>query len=442
MAITSSLPGKRRLADATTDEQRPIWEENGQAAVRSRLGTVRKMTATVPWSRGRFGSAAAAVGVALGAVVLAAGACGTGPGFESGGVRLDGETMGTRWMVRVRGGEGRTGPDAEALRALRAVVERELDAVDRAMSNWREDSEVSRWNARSNAASEGADAEGGSFRARPISEPLAEVVAAALAVHRASGGAFDLTVPPLLRLFGFGPGGDPSAAAPTPAAVEAARARVGSDRLRLERGPDGEAVLHAAAGIELDLSGIAKGYAVDRVSEALSAGGWSEHLVEVGGEIRASGAWTVGVETPLPGPLAGLVTRVQRSFPVADLAVATSGGYRDFREAPEGVPPDGVLDEPGAGDGEGPARRYWTHLFDPRLGRPVERRAGSVTVLAPSCLRADAWATALFVLGPDAGFALAERRGLPALFLTAGDDGAVADRATAVFVEATRPRPD
>ena len=350
--------------------------------------------------------------------------------------------MGTRWLVRVRGGEGAAGPGAEALPALRRVVERELDAVDRAMSNWREDSEVSRWNARSSAAAspEGADSADGSALAQRISAPLAEVVAAALEVHRDSGGAFDLTVAPLLRLFGFGPGGDPAAAAPARAAVEAARARVGSDRLRLERGPGGEVLLHSAIpGIELDLSGIAKGYAVDRVSEALTAGGRPEHLIEVGGEIRVSGAWTVGIETPLPGPLAGMATRVHRSFPVADLAVATSGGYRDFREAPDSPPPDGFLDHAGGGAGAGPARRYWTHLFDPRLGRPVERRAGSVTVLAPTCLFADAWATALFVLGPEAGFALAERRGLPALFLTAGDDGTVADRATTAFVAATRP---
>ena len=350
--------------------------------------------------------------------------------------------MGTRWLVRVRGGEGDAGPDAEALPALRHVVERELEAVDRAMSNWREDSEVSRWNARSSAAAspEGADSADGSALAQRISAPLAEVVAAALEVHRDSGGAFDLTVAPLLRLFGFGPGGDPAAAAPARAAVEAARARVGSDRLRLERGPGGEVLLHSAIpGIELDLSGIAKGYAVDRVSEALTAGGRPEHLIEVGGEIRVSGAWTVGIETPLPGPLAGMATRVHRSFPVADLAVATSGGYRDFREAPDSLPPDGFLDHAGGGAGAGPARRYWTHLFDPRLGRPVERRAGSVTVLAPTCLFADAWATALFVLGPEAGFALAERRGLPALFLTAGDDGTVADRATTAFVAATRP---
>lgn len=356
------------------------------------------------------------------AFVALAAACGAGPEVDRG-VRLDGETMGTRWMVRVRPGvDGEVGRDA-----LREAVERELDAVDRAMSNWREDSEVSRLN-----SGGGAVEAPGPTR---ISEPLAEVVAAALEVHRESDGAFDITVAPLLRLFGFGPGGDPSASAPAAAAVEAARGRVGSDRLRLSRGMAGEALLHrGAAGIELDLSGIAKGYAVDRVSAALAAAGWSEHLVEVGGEIRASGTWTVGIETPLADPLAGVVTRVHRSFPVADRAVATSGGYRDFRVAAEGTPGDS--DDPAA------ARRFWTHLFDPRLGRPVERRAGSVTVLAPSCLLADAWATALFVLGPEAGFALAEERGLAALFLTAGDDGSVAERATAAFAAATGSAPD
>ena len=371
-----------------------------------------------------------AVGALACWLVLTIAACGAGPVADGGGVRLDGETMGTRWMVRVRasgdGAAGRLGREMDG-DALRAAVERELDAVDRAMSNWREDSEVSRLNTGSGAV----DAPGPTR----ISEPLAEVVAAALEVHRGSGGAFDLTVAPLLRLFGFGPGGDPSASAPGAAAVEAARGRVGSDRLRLSRGTAGEALLHrGAAGIELDLSGIAKGYAVDRVSAALTAAGFGEHLVEVGGEIRASGVWTVGIETPLPDPLAGVVTRVHRSFPVADAAVATSGGYRDFREAAEGIPND-----PSDPDG---GRRFWTHLFDPRLGRPVERRAGSVTVLAPSCLFADAWATALFVLGPDAGFALAEERGLAALFLTAGDDGSVADRATPTFVRATRKHPD
>ena len=314
---------------------------------------------------------------------------------------LDGEAFGTRWTVRIRGPE----TDAES---VRVAIAAELTAVDDSMSNWRDDSELSRLN-----ASKATDPV-------PVSEPLALVLEAALRVHEESGEAFDVTVGPLLHLYGFGPGGDPRSAAPDPEALEAARVRVGSGLLALER-PDGEAVLRRQVpGVELDLSGIAKGYAVDRVSTVLSELGFAEHLVEVGGEIQARGEWTVGIQDPT----GGLTTTIHRSFPVRDLGMATSGGYRDFREA--------------AGGEEG---RFWTHILDPRLGRPVERRAGSVTVLAESCLDADAWATALYVLGPDEGLELAEERGIAALFLTATPDGSSRAQATDAFRAATERQP-
>ena len=314
---------------------------------------------------------------------------------------LDGEAFGTRWTVRIRG------PETDAA-SVRAAIEAELDAVDRSMSNWRDDSELSRLN-----ASEAADP-------LPVSEPLTLVLGAALRVHEESGGAFDVTVGPLLRLYGFGPGGDPGAAAPDPADVDAVRARTGSHLLSLERSNGGATLHRQVSGVELDLSGIAKGYAVDRVSTILTGLGFAEHLVEVGGEIQARGEWTVGIQDPT----GGLATTVHRSFPVRDLGMATSGGYRDFRAA--------------AGEEEG---QYWTHILDPRIGRPVERRTGSVTVLADSCLDADAWATALFVLGPDEGLELAERQGIAALFLTAVPDGSVQEQATDAFRAATEHQP-
>lgn len=287
--------------------------------------------------------------------------------------------------------------DAES---VRTAIEAELDAVDRSMSNWRPDSELSRLNAAE------------SSEPVPVSDPLALVLQAALRVHDESGGAFDVTVGPLLPLFGFGPGGDPGSAAPDPEKVDSARTRVGSHLLSLERS-DGQAALRRQVpGIELDLSGIAKGYAVDRLSTTLTELGFAEHLVEVGGEIRTAGEWTVGVQDPS----GGLATRVHRSFPVRDLGMATSGGYRDFRVA--------------AGDEEG---RFWTHILDPRVLRPVERRAGSVTVLADSCLEADAWATALYVLGPEAGLDVAVERDLAALFLTVDTDGNLREEATDAF---------
>ena len=313
---------------------------------------------------------------------------------------LDGEAFGTRWIVRIRGPEVNAGD-------IRGAIEAELDAVDRSMSNWRPDSELSRLNASEDTGP------------LPISAPLALVLESALRVHEESRGAFDITVAPLLRLFGFGPGGNPDQPAPTSGEFEATRSVVGSGLLSVEREPGGSAVLHRRIpDVEIDLSGIAKGYAVDRVSAALTGLGFTEHLVEIGGEIVARGAWTAGVQDPA-GQLA---TRVHRSFPVRDLALATSGGYRDFRTA---------------GDG---ADRFWTHILDPRTGRPVERRTGSVTVLAASCLEADAWATALYVLGPEAGFDLAGERAMAALFLTVGPDGAVEETATPAFRAATRAR--
>ena len=335
----------------------------------------------------------------LAAVLLGgAAACGAPP--PDADRDFAGEAFGTRWTVRVRGALA----EADAVR-VRTLIEAELDAVDRSMSNWRPDSEISRLN------------RAPGVEPLPISEPLAAVLETALRVREESGGAFDITVGPLLRLFGFGPDGDPDRPAPDAAEIAAARSRVGGGRLSLVRRPDGPAELHRQVpDLELDLSGIAKGYAVDRISEVLTAAGFRQHLVEVGGEIRARGGWTVGVQDPS----GGLAARIHASFPVRDLAMATSGGYRDFRAA--------------EGEGED---RYWTHILDPRSGQPVERRTGSVTVLADSCLEADAWATALFALGAEEGFDLAERRGLAALFLTANPAGTTEEAATAAFAAAT-----
>ncbi len=290
-----------------------------------------------------------------------------------------GEAFGTRWTVRARG----PGPD------LASLVPPALERVDEAMSNWRDDSELSRLN-RSDPGPQ------------PVSLELATVLAAAIRIHEESGGAFDVTVAPLLALWGFGPGGPRDA--PAGAEIEDAMARTGSGRLALL----GTTLARDRPGVEIDLSAIAKGYAADLVHEALVAGGSAEHLVEIGGDLRILGAWRIGVENPGPA----LAPGVARSFRLRDGGVATSGGYRDFREEDGG---------------------FLTHVLDPRIGRPVPRRSGSVTVFAPTALEADAWATALFALGPVDGAALAERRGLAALFLTAGPDGEIEERTTAAW---------
>ena len=226
--------------------------------------------------------------------------------------------------------------------------------------------------------------------------PLAQVLRFALETAEASGGAFDPTVNPLMRAWGFR-GGTP--ALPTPAALSNALAAVGWRRVVLDAAPDGS--LRAdAGGAELDFGAIAKGYAVDRAYDALVADGQTDFLLNLGGNIRVRGApapdradWAIAVRDPAgrhpPSPL----LRPLRSGE----AVATSGSYERFVEIG--------------------GRRY-SHIIDPRTGRPVEGDLASVSVVAPSAMEADAFSTTLFVLGREAGAAfLSSRPGCTAVFI-------------------------
>jgi thiamine biosynthesis lipoprotein len=213
---------------------------------------------------------------------------------------------------------------------------------------------------------------------------LVDVLDLARRVHERSEGAFDPTVGPLVAAFGFGPEG---------AADESALPCFGAvtvDRDRRE-------IAKTRTGATLDLSGIAKGHAVDRLWEALREGGAGDVLVEIGGELRAAGhgpdgaGWPVGVQEP-----GGPPGRIGQVIRLRDEAMATSGTYWQRRETPRGPV---------------------NHVIDPRTRRPVEHDTVSVTVIAPTAASADAWATALLVLGGAEGPAVAEREGVEALFL-------------------------
>lgn len=288
-------------------------------------------------------------------------------------VRLAGSSMGTSWHVTVVAAEPAT------REALRREIQSALDMVEARMSNWRADSEISRLNAKPP----------GRYQ---ISAELMTVLEAAADVWRASDGAFDVTVGPLVGLWGFGP--HASSQEPEPAAVAEARARVGMQWLILH--PDTLEV-ERLRRVELDLSAIAKGHGVDKVAERLDALGYHDYLVEVGGEVRVSGhnpdgaLWRVGIERP-----SNLERRIARRIVLPAGAVATSGDYRNF-----------VISESG--------RR--SHTIDPRSGAPISHGLASVTVVAPRAMWADAWATALDVLGPDQGMVTAQQQGLPALFI-------------------------
>lgn len=301
----------------------------------------------------------------------------------------NGQTMGTQWTVKL------IDPVAD-----RAVVERgvqdTLDRINDAMSTWTPDSELSRFN----AANTDAPFE--------VSPATIEVVRIALEVARQSDGAFDPTIGPLIETWGFNTADTGAWRRPTPAAIADAQRRVDYRNVAVE----GPTLIKQSASVELDLSAVAKGYAVDEVARWLDAQGYARYMVEVGGEVRVRGEalegrpWRIGLERPDPEGVAvhGVVT-------LTDASLATSGTYRNFY-ASEG--------------------QRLSHLVDPRSGAPVAHRTVSVSVRAPDCAHADAWATALLVLGSDEGASLAERLGIAALFVDESDSG-LARKATSTF---------
>lgn len=288
-------------------------------------------------------------------------------------VKLAGATMGTTWHVTYVQGEQPVRPGE-----VQQAVQAQLDAVNQSMSTYRPDSEISRINA------------GPTGEPVALSDSFLDVLRVALDVGRRSGGAYDVTVGPLVNLWGFGPGEQVNEPPPAPA-IQLAMQRVGQDRLALQ---GAELTRHVDA--YLDFSSLAKGYAVDRVAQALASMGLGRFLVEVGGEMRLSGAsprgtpWRIAIERPDVGG-----RMVATGLDLTDIAIATSGDYRNFFEV----------------DG----RRY-SHTIDPRTGYPVAHTVVSVTVLHEQAVYADAWATALSVLG-DQARAVALEQGLAVYFI-------------------------
>ena len=297
------------------------------------------------------------------------------PGARHRRVQLHGPTMGTRWSVRC---DIDAGVNVDALHdALAGAV----DQVDQQMSPWKPRSDLNRLNA----------APPEQWVALP--RPTLEVLARALQIARASGGAFDAAVGALVNAWGFGAVRD----APDATAIRAAAKapwQPAHQWLELDLAA-GSACKHAP--LQLDLCGIAKGYAVDRMAAVLQRHGVAHALVALDGELRAIGAqvdgqpWAVALESPQPGRRA-----VHGVIELQDLSVATSGDYRRFVQLGE---------------------VRVAHSIDARRAAPVHNDVASVTVLAADCTCADAWATALLVAGAGEGLALAQRVGLEVLYL-------------------------
>lgn len=330
-----------------------------------------------------------AVRLALLPGVLILAACGNA-GPDENVIELSGPTMGTRYSVQVAGS-----PMNAMRERLAGDISAELRLINSLMSTYDPESELSRFNVFNGSAW------------FSVSDRTAEVVRQASVISDRTGGAFDVTVGPLVNLWGFGPEPEPDSL-PSPESIVAAITRVGYSMVEVRDDPP--ALRKTRPDVYVDLSAIAKGYAVDCIAALLEQNGITDYLVDIGGEIRVSGhngsgqAWRLAIEFPQPGQRTPLkVIELSRS------AVATSGNYRNFFEI----------------DG----RRY-AHSIDPRTGWPVSHALLAVTVVAEDAMTADAWATALMVLGPEEGLALAGREGLSALLLS-DDGGKVREHLTA-----------
>jgi len=291
--------------------------------------------------------------------------------------RHAGSTMGTLYRVT-----------ADCPVNVARDVARELARVNQEMSTYDESSTLSRFN---------RSVPGRWFA---VSADLVAVVAVAAQLSVVSAGAFDVTVGPLVNLWGFGPNGF-SGVRPAQEQIDAALARVGHVHLEYRAKPP---ALRKREDIYVDLSAIAKGYGVDRLAQLLIESACGDFLVEIGGEVRTRGTnergapWRVGVEVPDPESI-GVVQRVLH---LREHSVATSGDYRNFLEQ------DGVR---------------FSHTIDPRTGQPVNHGLASVTVVHTSAMWADGYATLLNVLGPQAGFSFAQDTGLAALFIVRTENG-------------------
>lgn len=294
-----------------------------------------------------------------------------------------GETMGTSYSVKLE-----NCPTPDCLTELELRIEQRLEQINSAMSTYDPQSELSRFN-----TARSADW-------ISVSTDLYTVVAHAHAVSELTGGAFDITVAPLVNAWGFGP---ESLAGKQPAAdrSQIAGPATGYERIELRDDPPG--IRKRTSRMSIDLSGIAKGFGVDEIARVLDDYGISSYLVEIGGEVRGRGTrpdgkpWRIAVEHPAIG-----TRRLDGIVELADLSIATSGDYRNFYVE----------------DGQ----RY-SHTIDPTTAAPVRHGLASVSVIDPSAMHADAMATALMVLGPERGLALAQEHGMAAAFVVRRDDG-------------------
>ncbi|MDD7912042.1 FAD:protein FMN transferase [Pseudovibrio exalbescens] len=318
-------------------------------------------------------------------------------------IKFSGNTMGTTYHVRVIKGD-----NPMVGTKLQQAINNSLRATNQSLSNWIPTSEVEEFNKST------------STEWTPVSADFSDIMQSSLRLHEMSGGRFDVTLAPLIDLWGFGPSEDVPDEPSLEAINEALNAVGMTTMLEFETNPP--ALRKVNPDTTVNLSAIAKGFGVDKIAQTLEANGFNEYLVEIGGDLFARGMnskgtpWVVGIEKPDP------TQRVlQRVIRVENLGMATSGDYRNYKEV----------------NGQ-----RFSHIIDPVTGRPINHTLASVTVLAESAALADGLATAIYAMGPEKGMELAERENLPVYMIVRSGDGFI-EKASNAFqkLEARQDQP-
>lgn len=297
---------------------------------------------------------------------------------------LDGKTMGTFWRVSV------IGVDEAKAQALRAKVQAQLDADDRLLSTWKNDSALMRFN---HAAT---------TEPWPVSEAMADIVTESLRVGYKTNGAMDITVGPLVNLWGFGPNKQP-VKTPDQAQIDDARAQTGLQHLTVINQAGKQYLEKDIPDLYVDLSTVGEGYAADHLARLMAEEGIPRYLVSVGGALVSRGMnasdkpWRVAIQKPTDQQNA-----VQAIVDINGHGISTSGSYRNYYEL----------------DG-----KRISHVIDPQTGRPITHNLVSVTVIAPTALEADAWDTGLMVLGTEKAKEIVREQGLAVYMITREGEG-------------------
>ncbi|MCO4794370.1 MAG: FAD:protein FMN transferase [Bacteriovoracaceae bacterium] len=310
-------------------------------------------------------------------------------------VVLTGKTMGTTYSIKYIN-KSKTPP----AQIVSMDIEKLLLEVNRQMSTWQKDSEISLFN--KNKKKEWVK----------IPDDFYYVLSLAIDVASKTDGLFDPTIGPLVNLWGFGPNGERKV--PSKDKIEQAMKRVGYQKIQMDSHK--KKIKKTNPEVYLDLSASAKGFGVDVVSKHLKSLGYTNHMVEIGGEVRTSGKkfnkdWTIAIEVPSEENK----NVAQKTLNLKDLAIATSGSYRNFFKKEN--------------------KRY-SHAINFRTGKPIAHTLASVSVVHGSCLEADSWATALMVMGVDKGLELAEKLNLAAYFVyrpSGQIDGSFVEKSTTAF---------